>query len=308
MAGHSEITEALGDIHPGKIFYDEPMSHHTSLQVGGIADALVVIENEDQLIQIVRRLKEGQINYLPAGNLTNILVRDGGYRGVILLMRGLDNINCIKTDAGENFISAQAGVALAKVVHRAIAEELTGLEFCAGIPGSIGGAVWMNAGAYGKEMKDVIETVSLLDVAGNKKNVKRAEIVFTYRNSNLPDGVILLGAQLRLEKGQTALIKERVNEIMKLRQEKHPLNYPNAGSIFKNLPGKPAGRIIEDLGLKGMSCGDAQVSSKHANFIVNKGQATATDVLELIGLIQAKARKEKGLTLETEVIIVGENE
>lgn len=308
MAGLSEIKEALGDIHPGKILYDEPMTRHTSLQVGGIADAVVVTENEDQLINIVRRLKERQIPFLAAGNLTNILVRDGGYRGAILLMRGLDNILCGKTGAGANFISAQAGVALAKVVHCAMAEELTGVEFCAGIPGSIGGAVWMNAGAYGKEMKDVIESLLLLNANGEKRTMKRGDIPFTYRNSNLPDGVIILEAQLKLEKGQSDLIKERVNDILKLRQEKHPLNYPNAGSIFKNPPGEPAGKIIEELGLKGVNCGGAHVSSKHANFIINKGQATATNVLELIALIQTKARDEKGLVLETEVIIIGEDE
>ena len=155
----NKIKEALGDIKVGKILYDEPMSLHTSLGVGGKADALMIIENEDQLARIVKRARERKINFLPVGNLTNVIVRDGGYRGAILLMKGINEISCQCLEDRQYYIFAQAGAALSKVLNRAIAEGLTGLEFCAGIPGSIGGAVWMNAGAYGKEIKDVIETV-----------------------------------------------------------------------------------------------------------------------------------------------------
>ena len=158
--------------------YDEPMSRHTSLDVGGNADALVLIESEDQLVEVVRRLREKKINFFPAGNLTNIIVRDGGYRGAILLMTGMKEIRYEYIPEGGDFISAQAGAALAKVVSRSVAEELTGLEFCAGIPGSVGGAVWMNAGAYGKEMKDVIETVSLLDADRRKENNEQGRNIF----------------------------------------------------------------------------------------------------------------------------------
>ena len=307
MAGKNEIKEALGDIIAGKILYDEPMSRHTSLNVGGNADALVFIKNEDQLIEVVRKLREKKIKFLPVGNLTNIIVRDGGYRGAILLMTGIKEISYKYEPEGGYFISAQAGAALAKVVSRSASNELTGLEFCAGIPGSVGGAVWMNAGAYGKEMKDVIKEIFLLDAEGGKKTMNREAISFSYRKTLLPPDTIILGAQFKLEKGERAKIKKKISEILQWRQQKHPLEFPNAGSIFKNLPMQIAGKLIEEMGMKGMNVGDAQISPKHANFIVNKGKATASDVLDLIALIQAKAEKEKGVNLEPEVMIVGED-
>ncbi|MGV8057163.1 MAG: UDP-N-acetylmuramate dehydrogenase [Smithellaceae bacterium] len=306
MGDKQKIAEALGNA-CGKIFYNEPMSHHTSLRVGGNADALVVIENEDQLAQIVRKLKQGKINYLPVGNLTNIIVRDGGYRGVILLMSGLKEINYQQMPDGGHYLCVQAGATLASVVGLSVNYELTGLEFCAGIPGSVGGAVWMNAGAFGAEMKDVVTEISVLDVSGQKRTMLREEIVFDYRRTVLPEKAIILNSRLKLAKGKRGQIQARIKEIMRLRREKHPLEYPSAGSIFKNLPAIPAGRIIEEIGLKGEFRGDAEVSQKHANFIVNKDKATAADVLALIGLIQDKAKKEKDINLETEVIVIGEN-
>ena len=307
MAVRNEIKEVLGNIIAGKILYDEPMSLHTSLAVGGNADALVFIENEDQLAQVVRILGEKEINIFIAGNLTNVIVRDGGYRGAILLMTGSKEVNCEYTQGNGYLISAQAGAALAKVVSCSVAEELTGLEFCAGIPGSVGGAVWMNAGAYGKEMKDVIKAVSILNADGEKRTMDREEISFGYRKTSFPADTIILGAQFKLEKGERSQIKERINEILHLRQAKHPLEFPNAGSIFKNLSGQAAGKFIEDMGLKGMTAGGAQISSKHANFIINRGNATASDVLGLIEFIQSKAKNEKGVNLETEVVIIGED-
>jgi len=307
MAVKNEIKEALGSIITGEILYDEPMSRHTSLNVGGNADALVLIKSEEQLVGVVRRLREKKINFLPAGNLTNIIVREGGYRGAILLMTGMKEINYEYTSEGGDFISAQAGAALAKVVSRSATEELTGLEFCAGIPGSVGGAVWMNAGAYGKEIKDVIKAVFLLDVEGGKKTMNREAISFSYRKTLLPPDTIILGAQFKLEKGERAKIKKKISEIMLSRQQKHPLEFPNAGSIFKNLPMQIAGKLIEEMGMKGMNVGDAQISPKHANFIVNRGKATASDVLALIALVQANAEKEKGVNLEPEIVIIGED-
>ena len=307
MAGLQDIQDALKDIHAGKVLYDEPMSRHTSLNVGGHADALVFIENENQLVEVVRRLREKKIKYFTAGNLTNVIVRDGGFRGVILCMTEMKDVRFENMPGKGYFISAQAGASMAKVISRLLTEELTGLEFCAGIPGSVGGAVWMNAGAYGKEMKDVVQEVYVLDTAGVKKTMNRNEISFNYRHTDFPDGTIILGTRFKLEKGERSKIKIRINEIMQWRQEKHPLEYPSAGSIFKNLPGQPSGKLIEEMGLKGMTKGGAQISPKHANFIINKGNATASDILSLIELVQAQAQKEKGLRLETEVVIIGEN-
>lgn len=306
MADIQAIQNALQGAGIEKIFYNEPMSSHASLKLGGSADALVVTENEAQLGDVVCRLQEKHIPFLPVGNLTNILIRDGGFRGVLLWMRGLDQVSVTKEQDGKYPIHAQAGVALAKVVSLVAAEQLTGLEFCAGIPGSIGGAVWMNAGAYGTEMKDVVADVTVIDGRGEKKVLHRDEIAFAYRTSNLPAGVIICSARFVLQKGQAAQIRERMTEIIKWRQEKHPLQYPNAGSVFKNLPGMPAGKLIEELGLKGVRRGDVQVSKKHANFIVNKGQGTATEMETLIAFVQEQVRKERGIDLETEIVIIGE--
>ena len=302
-----KIADVLGDIPRTKVLCDEPMSNYTSLRVGGKADALVVINSEEQLSKIVNRLKNENIDFFPAGNLTNIIIRDGGYRGVILLMTGLKKVVCQRFLDGRQVIFAEAGASLDSVISLALAEELTGMEFCAGIPGSVGGAVRMNAGAYGKEMKDVLEKIYLLDVDGTKKDLHRQDISFGYRKINLPLQTIILAAKFRVEKGETKSIKNRMKEIMQWRREKHPLEYPSAGSVFKNIPGQPAGKIIEELGIKGKSCGDAQISPKHANFIVNKGKAKAADVLKLIAFVQEKVKKEKNINLETEVVIIGED-
>jgi len=307
MAGKNEVKKALKNIVVQKILYDEPMARHTSLAVGGCADALVFIENEDQLAQVVRRLVEKKIKFFPAGNLTNVIVRDGGYRGAILLMASMKEISCERTQENYGLISAQAGAGLAKVVNLSVAEELTGFEFCSGIPGSVGGAVCMNAGAYGREMKDVIESVTVLDADGVRKTMKKEEISFSYRKTSFTEGTIIMKARFSLEKGERWRIKEKINEILQWRQEKHPLEFPSAGSIFKNMPGQPAGKLIEDIGLKGITAGGAQISPKHANFIVNRGKATTADVLTLIELVQFRAQKEKSVKLETEVVIIGEN-
>lgn len=307
MAIKNEIKKALKNVVVQKILYDEPMVRHTSLAVGGNADALVFIEKEDQLEQVVRRLVEKNIKFFSAGNLTNVIVRDGGYRGAILLMTGMKEISCEQTQENYGYISAQSGVSLAKLVNLSVAEELTGLEFCSGIPGSVGGALWMNAGAYGREMKDVIESVTVLDTEGVRKILKKEDIDFGYRKTSFPDHTIIMAARIKLEKSERWRIKEKINEILQSRQDKHPLDYPSAGSIFKNLPGQPAGRIIEDMGLKGITAGGAQISFKHANFIINKGHATAADIIALIELVQFRAREEKGVNLETEVVIIGED-
>jgi UDP-N-acetylmuramate dehydrogenase len=290
-----------------KILYNEPMSRHASLSAGGKADALIIIENEDQLIEVVKRLKKERITYLPVGNMTNVIVRDGGYRGAILLMKGVNVIVYQHTSEGEHNIYAQAGAQLISVVNMALAEGLTGMEFCAGIPGSVGGAVRMNAGAYGKEMKDVIKAVFLFDAKSGRKELPRERIDFGYRKSDLPPEAIILAADFGLQKGEPEQIKKVMQEIIQWRKEKHPLEYPSAGSIFKNMPGQPAGRLIEEMGMKGMNCGNAEISLKHANFIVNKGKAKASDILKLIALIQSRAKTEKGINLEPEVVIIGED-
>jgi UDP-N-acetylmuramate dehydrogenase len=222
-------------------------------------------------------------------------------------MKGLNKISCERMKDGGCSLRAGAGAALSKLVGEALQNELTGLEFCTGIPGSVGGALWMNAGAYGKEMKDIVTGISLFTADGKKVNMNRQDISFAYRRTILPADSIILSGEFKLEKGVSGQIREKMGEIMRLRQEKHPLKYPNAGSIFKNIPGMPAGKIIEESGLKGARRGNAQISLKHANFIVNKGRAKAADIQALIDLVQDTVKKEKGINLETEVVIIGEN-
>lgn len=306
MTGPANIAAALKGANIGRVRFNEPMSRHASLKLGGRVDALVLPEHEAQLEEAVRRLREHRIPFLPVGNLTNILVRDGGYRGALISLRGLDRAVCAPANDRRFWIDAQAGAPLGRIVALAAESELTGLEFCAGIPGSVGGAVWMNAGAFGAEIKDVLVFADLIDDGGERKTLRREEIAFSYRKSNLPANVIICGARFALSKGRSEQIRDRVAEIMKWRQEKHPLQYPSAGSVFKNLPGMPAGRLLEELGLKGRRLGDVQISKKHANFMINKGQGTASDMVKLIRLVQEMVQREKGLFLETEIVVIGE--
>jgi UDP-N-acetylmuramate dehydrogenase len=303
----NRAKEALSGLEGMKVLYDEPMSRHTSLGVGGTADALVFVESEAQLSDLVKLLKEKEIDFFPAGNLTNVIVRDGGYRGAVLLLNRLKNIRHRYAEGGVCDVAAQAGASLAKLVGYTLAEELTGMEFCAGIPGSVGGAVWMNAGAYGKEIKDVITQMTLLEADGNIKRIKKDAVSFGYRKTDFAAGTIILSAEFRLEKGEGGAIREKINEILRWRQEKHPLDFPSAGSVFKNPPGLAAGKIIEGAGLKGVACGGAQVSVKHANFIINRGNATASDVLALMAMIQSRVKQEKQIHLEPEVVVIGED-
>ena len=306
MADRQAIADALSALTAGRILFDEPMARHASLKLGGKADAVVMTENEEELAGVVRTLLTKKIPFLPVGNLTNILVRDGGYRGVLLWMRGMDSLTCAPGQDGKYILDAQAGAPLARPVGLAAAKELTGLEFCTGIPGSVGGAVWMNAGAFGAEIKDVITHVTIINGEGDRQTLRREEIAFAYRQSNLPVDAIICSARFVLQKGDGAQIRQRMAEIMNWRQEKHPLQYPSAGSVFKNLPGMPAGRLIEEAGLKGQRLGDVQVSKKHANFIVNKGRGKASDMEKLIRLIQEKVKAEKGVELKTEIVVIGE--
>ncbi len=305
MSQREAIREALFGLPDLDILYDEPISRHASLKLGGRADALVSPHCEEALLRVIDVLRSANIAYLPVGNLTNLLVQDGGYRGVLLWMRMLDTVSAVEAE-GQHEIFAQAGAPLARVVALCASRELAGFECLAGIPGSVGGAIRMNAGAFGSEIKDVTTGIDVFDAREGKKSLRRGEIPFVYRSWGLKADTLITGARFTAQKGDGAAIREKMAEIMKWRQEKHPLRYPNAGSVFKNPPGLPAGRLIEELGLKGVRHGDAQISKQHGNFIVNKGRATAADVMALIGLVQDKALSEKGVRLEPEWMIIGE--
>jgi len=302
------LREKLNDIVSGKVLFDEPMSRHTSMRVGGMADALVFPGSPDELSRILNILQYLQIPFIPIGNGTNLIVKDGGYRGVVISLKDIKNISMMERCADQVSIYAEAGIALSEIVILAAEQSLTGMEFCAGIPGSIGGAVKMNAGAYGTEIKDTIEAVELMNGRGKIRECKRDILKFSYRNLDLPEGAIITGALFLLRRGIKEHIQSRITEIIGLRKAKHPLEYHSAGSVFKNPPGGiSAGQIIDEIGLKGAQIGGARISEKHGNFIVNCGNAKARDIIALIGMVKKKVKEERGINLETEVKIIGED-
>jgi UDP-N-acetylmuramate dehydrogenase len=302
------LRQKLKDMVSGKIMFDEPMSRHTSIGVGGIADAVVWPERSEELSRIIHFLWHSQIPFIPVGNGTNLIVKDGGYKGAVISLQGLNSVSLTERGRKEVLIHAGAGVTLSEIVLQSEKRALSGMEFCAGIPGSVGGAVRMNAGAWGKEIKDVVETVEVMLISGEILSSKRDDLKFEYRNLNISEGTIIIGASFLLTREIEEQIHARINEILGKRKNKHPLEYRNAGSIFKNPNGGiPAGQIIDELGLKGMQIGDAKISEKHGNFIVNLGNAKASDIIALIDMIKTKVNEERGIKLQTEVKIVGED-
>jgi UDP-N-acetylmuramate dehydrogenase len=290
----------------GPVLLDEELSRHTSMGVGGKADCLLFPADADELKAAAAHLKARHIPFLPLGNGTNLIVRDGGYRGALVATKNLRTLAAREEADGRVIVSAGAGLNLAELTSFTVREALTGLEFCAGIPGSVGGAVCMNAGAFGRELKDCLATVSLLDEEGGFREWPAAELAFSYRRLALPPGTIVTEASFRTEHGRGEEIARRVGEIMALRKTKHPLEYPSAGSVFKNPRAMPAGRLIDEAGLKGTRIGGAMISEKHGNFIVNVGHARTADILALIALAQERVKRERGIDLEAEVRIIGE--
>ncbi|MEF9998830.1 MAG: UDP-N-acetylmuramate dehydrogenase [Lachnospiraceae bacterium] len=286
-----------------QILLDEPMSKHTTFRVGGPADYFIIPKSIKELQKAVTLSKQYKIPYYIIGNGSNILVSDDGYRGVIIqIYKELDYIEVV----GET-IYAQAGVLLSKIANEAFAHDLTGVEFAAGIPGTLGGACMMNAGAYGGEMKDVLQDITVLDENGNVRILQKDELALGYRTSVVAKrGYIVLGATLVLEKGVSEMIRSRMEELRAKRIAKQPLEYPSAGSTFKRPKGHYAGQLIQEAGLCGFQVGGAQVSEKHCGFIINKDQATATDVLQLMNEVVERVRKHSGVTIEPEVKRLGE--
>ena len=302
QAFRDELKEAVG----GDVLFDEPLDRHTSIRVGGRADALAFPRSVAALRRVIAHCRSGGRPYTPVGNWTNLIVRDGGYRGVLISMKRLQGAVWERDAQGGALARVEAGVPVAEVVRVAARDGFTGMEFCAGIPGSVGGAVMMNAGAYGSEIRDVIEEATLMNGRGELLRREKKELAFAYRKLNLPEGMIVVGAAFALRQGDPVKIQERVADILSKRGRKHPLEYPNAGSIFKNPEGGPAGRIIEEAGLKGARIGGAMVSEKHGNFIVNVGKASAADIVALIELVKEKVREQTGISLETEVRVIGD--
>ncbi len=317
MIANRQFRDKIGGMIAGRVLFDEPMSLHTSMGIGGRADALIFPATDGELKDIVSFFFTQGVPFLPVGNCTNLIVRDGGYRGALISLEALRGVeirnknysskSALKEKDGDSVcVYAQAGVSLSEMVDFSVREALTGLEFCAGIPGTVGGGVKMNAGAWGSEMKDVVLSICVLDAGGWMREVARRDLLFEYRNLPLPESTIITGADFHLVRGSKDEIRRKISEFITKRREKHPLEYRSAGSVFKNSPGFPAGRMIEEAGLKGLRVGDAEISGKHGNFIVNTGSAKAEDVTALIDIIRKRILDERGILLETELKVIGE--
>ncbi|MCH5323837.1 MAG: UDP-N-acetylmuramate dehydrogenase [Eubacterium sp.] len=277
------------------------MKNHTTFKIGGGCEMMVKINCEKLLRELIACCKENEIPFYIIGRGSNILVSDKGLKGVVLLLGGDFATAHISGDV----IECQAGATLAAVCSLALANSLTGLEFAYGIPGTVGGAVYMNAGAYGGEMKDVIQSCRYLDENGAVKTITCDKMELGYRHSIFSDkNYCITSVALKLEKGDPAAIKERMDTLMSRRKEKQPLEYPSAGSTFKRPAGDFAARLIEASNLKGVSVGDAQVSEKHSGFIINKGNAGFDDVCALIEEVKNKVYNDSGVMLECEVLIM----
>ena len=281
----------------------EPMKKHVTFRIGGPADYFVIPHSEEEVSALIRSCRELDVPMFLLGNGSNLLVSDGGFRGVVVQL--FKNYNDVNVDG--TVITARAGALNSVVAKRALDAGLTGYEFAAGIPGTIGGAVVMNAGAYGSEMKNVLTEVTVLDENGERKVIPASELELGYRTSAIiKRGYIVLEAKLQLAEGVPEEIAGRMEELKQQRVSKQPLEYPSAGSTFKRPEGYFAGKLIMDAGLRGFTVGGAQVSEKHCGFVINKGDATAKDVADLMAQVSEKVREQFGVTLEAEVKRLGE--
>ena len=279
--------------------FDEPMSKHTTFKIGGNASLVVYPENEEQISKIVKCANENNIRLLVVGNGSNLLVADEGIDACVMILD--DHFSHIEL-IGDDVIFATAGALLIKVCRFAYENGLSGLEFAYGIPGSCGGGAFMNAGAYGGEMKDVMYKCRHIDSEGELGFLEGKELELGYRHSAYyENGCIITGIYIKLVKKDKAKIKEKMDDFMSRRRDKQPLEFPSAGSTFKRPEGYFAGKLIEDCNLKGKRIGDAQVSEKHGGFVINRGNASCNDVLELCGLVSDTVLKEKGVKLEMEI-------
>ena len=299
----NQLAEVLKQKMPGHVFCNEPMKKHTSFKIGGPADILVQPQDADALAQALAAARDYEVPVTILGNGSNVLVRDKGIRGLVIKIG-----NALKTfrQDGERLYFG-AGYSLALASRKAWECGLSGMEFAVGIPGSIGGAVYMNAGAYNGEMKCVVENVRVMDMAGKAMELTAEDLQFGYRKTSLQQsGYIITEVCLKMQPGDKDAIKAMMDDFSSRRISKQPLELPSAGSMFKRPPGHFAGTLIEQAGLKGYTVGGAQVSEKHAGFVVNRGSATAADVLQLIADVRRIVMEKAGVELHPEVLVIGE--
>ena len=288
-----------------RILCDEPMSKHTSFRVGGPADYYIIVINEKELKQVLKLANDLGLPITIVGNGTNLLVKDRGIRGFVIR----NDLSEFKINRTQNYaeIKVGSGFPVTKLSRIALMEELKGLEFLCGIPGTVGGAIRMNAGAYGGEIKDVLVSVKYMDYDGNTYKAKNEELELSYRHSIFSNKKwIITQAVFHVEYGNKVEIEKIMNENQHSRQEKQPIEYPSAGSTFKRQEGVITAKLIDECGLKGYSIGGAEVSTKHAGFIINKGNASSSDIINLIEHVKQVVYERKNIKIETEVVILGE--
>lgn len=294
-----QLTELVGE---DNILTDEEMSKHTTFRTGGPADIYVIPETEQAASELIWYLNETGRDYFILGKGSNLLVSDLGYRGVVVDLSRLDAI-----EVRENTIKAQAGASLSKVSHIAAKEGLCGMEGLSGIPGSVGGAAVMNAGAYGDEMSMVVKSVKVASGKGESVMLTKSELKYGYRTSIFRTGkYVILSVEFELERADSEIINEKIREYAESRRRKQPLDMPSAGSTFKRPEGHFAGRLIMDAGLSGFAVGGAKVSEKHCGFIINTGKATSADIYDLINEVREKVYARFGIKLEPEVCMLGD--
>ncbi len=284
---------------------DRAMSEHTTFRIGGKADAVCFVQELGELQELLSYLSKENIPYLVVGRGSNLLVRDSGFKGVVILMR--DKLATIERHAeNDQIVVAGGGFALSDLVKYTTQKGLGGLEFLAGIPGTVGGAVIMNAGAFGNDMGSVVQEIELVNPQGELISRQRSDLAFSYRASSIQEGAVVLKASLQCTRETPKIVSKRVADYLTRRRATQPLEYPSAGSVFRNPPDDYAGRLIEETGLKGKKIGGAMISPKHANYIVNTGGARANDVLALMEMAKEKVRAQTGIELEPEIKVVGD--
>jgi UDP-N-acetylmuramate dehydrogenase len=284
------------------VSFNVSMSPYSTLRAGGNAEAICFINELPLLTRVISFLGSESIPWMTVGKGSNLLFADKGLGGAVIILKG-----ALAEIYGEhnNMVTAGGGLSNVRLLKYCVEQEWSGMEFMSGIPGTLGGAVIMNAGAYGEEIGNRLQKIGIVNTEGKTEEIERSQIFFEYRKASIPEKSIIYSVTLGLKKGKRELIKERIENNLNKRKESQPLDMPSCGSVFKNPPGKFAGKLIEESGLKGKRIGGAMISPKHANFIVNTGNAEASDIIELISITRKKVREDSGIELETEIKVVG---
>ncbi len=294
-----------GEVFEGEVRFMEPMRNHTSLRIGGPADVFAIPRNLLSLRNMHVNLEKSKIPFLPLGGGTNILVMDGGIEGAVISFRSFKKLDVLSEDGEDVYLFVEAGTPLQRLVNFTRGSGYSGLEGLVGIPGTVGGAICGNAGAFGYEMKDVLISVAIMDAEDRIEKIKAEGIDFGYRSSSISANEMILSAEIKLKKDKKEDVSAKVDDFLKRKRQKQPISEPSAGCVFKNPLGLYAGKLIDEAGCKGMRIGDVEVSTIHANFFINKGSATASDFIRLMEEVAWRVKEKYGIVLEPEIRILG---